>query len=749
MNNKLEIQEFFVEGNDQQTSHVLLHLAEPVTQEEKEKGYFFALIEINESHHEQITQLQEIIDSIETAYYETEGIEDETFEHIIQEINRQSHHILGYKESEINALVGTLNNSRLVLAYHGSPQALLYYTTPDGLRETPIIDGDTNNAHQLFSAVVEGTISRGDFVYITTPHVNDYFSSDRVRKILQSRTTRQSSMHIGKVLESLKNEYSFGGILFHTPKSVQPISEELDKKERVGSQASLDNFLDTAKATEETLSPPLMKHATSKVKDVFQKFASGKNKRVEKAKKRSPETKTTRHGNIETNYRPSPGQSQENWTGRLLILLGRGIVLLGTGLFVVSKKILEWTISFLQHSFYFITNKNGKRTLTIDSSKSYIDNKRHQVRHMGMVSKVLFIALLVFVVIFIGSITYIKIREGREVKQVQYTTLIETITEKRDEAESRLLYGEDEKALELLNEASKLTETLPAKKDVEKETSQNLRQSIDELLQKLRKITAVDSELIVDLSSLQEQASSSKIIPFDEKILAYGPEDETLYTIDPITKNIEQKKHETIGQLLAADVPKEDDKAVFISYENNIVELEKESKGFSNKDISYPVDNPPITDISIYNRRTYLLSSNNDQIYKHNPIQTGYDRGTEWVTNKTDSLSEARSLTVDGDIYVLTNNTILKFFAGTQQGFEIRGLDPALENPTEIWTYADVNNLYILEPTNKRVIVIDKEGNFVGQYTSDVWKNPTSMIVQEDEKTIYVLDENKIYKFNF
>ncbi|PLX26156.1 hypothetical protein C0581_05100 [Candidatus Parcubacteria bacterium] len=747
MNNKLEIQEFFVEGNDQQTSHVLLHLAEPVTQEEKEKGYFFALIEINESHHEQITQLQQIIDEIETEYYETEDVDDETFEHIIQDINRKSHHILGYKESEINALVGTLNNSRLVLAYHGAPQALLYYTTPDGLRETSIIDGDTNNSHQLFSAVVEGNISKGDFVYIATPHVNDFFSSDRVRKILQSRTTRQSAMHIGKVLESLKNEYSFGGILFHTPKSIQPLIEE-DEKEHVGSQASLDNFLGTAKATEETLSPPIMKHAKGKVKDVFQKFTSGKNKRVEKAKKRATETKTTRHGNIETNHRTSSVQSQENWTGKLLILLGRGIVILGTGLFIVSKKILEWTALFLQHSFYFITNKNGKRTLTIDSSKSYIDNKKHQVRHMGMVSKVLFIALLVFVILFIGSITYIKVRENREIKQAQYTTLIETIEEKRDEAESRLLYGEDEKALELLNEASELASTLPTKKDSERETSDNLKQSIETLLQTLRNITVVDAELITDLSVSNGQANTTNIILFNEKILAYGPEDEILYTVDPITKNVEQKKHETIAQLSAADVPKEDDKAVFISSNNNIVELEKESNGFANKDITYPVDDPPLTDISIYNRRTYLLSSENDQIYKHNPIQTGYDRGSEWITSKTDSLSNARSLTVDGDIYVLTDNTILKFFAGTQQGFEIRGLDPVLENPREIWTYADVNNVYILEPTHKRVVAIDKEGNFVGQYTSDAWQNPTSIVVQESEKSVYLLDENKVYRFN-
>ena len=45
--NNVDIREFFVEGDDQKTSHVLLHITEPSTAEEIEKGYFLALCEIN------------------------------------------------------------------------------------------------------------------------------------------------------------------------------------------------------------------------------------------------------------------------------------------------------------------------------------------------------------------------------------------------------------------------------------------------------------------------------------------------------------------------------------------------------------------------------------------------------------------------------------------------------------------------------------------------------------------------------
>ena len=84
MKNGLEIQEFFVEGSNQRASHVLLHIAEPITQNEKDKGYFFAIIEVNGSYSEQISQLQQIIDDIEIKYYDEENTDIENyFENIL------------------------------------------------------------------------------------------------------------------------------------------------------------------------------------------------------------------------------------------------------------------------------------------------------------------------------------------------------------------------------------------------------------------------------------------------------------------------------------------------------------------------------------------------------------------------------------------------------------------------------------------------------------------------------------------
>jgi len=752
MDNKLEIQEFFVEGSDQQASHVLLHIAEPVTEEEKERGYFFALVEVTNNHPEQITQLQEIIDTIESQYYETNDFTENTFEHILQDINKQSHHVLNYPNSVVHSIVGILQNRRLVLAYHGSPKAILYYASHEEIKETSIIEESADTHTQLFSAVVEGVINAGDYVYIATPHVDDYFSSDRVRKILQNRTTRQSTAHITKVLESLSNKYSFGGVLFHIPKTI-PRDTPLYKKESVdiGSQASMNNFLNTARTTEETLSPPLLKHVREGTQNFLSRLKQHGSSRAQKAEKRNKDTtKKIRHGAVETNYRPSEGQPQEKLTEKILIMVGRSIVVIATGFYFVAKKIILWMGAILVHLFFLITNRNGQRSLIIDKTRSYVRTKQEQIENMGMVSRVLFIALIVFAVILAGSIIYIKIKENREAKQIQYTNLVQNIEEKTHEAEAHILYGEEDKALSILQEARRLADTLPQKEEEDQNQARTLYDTIDGLLIKLRKITMVDTEMLADLTQTNPQAHALYLAYLDDKIIAFGPDDDFLYSVDPITKQLDTISHDTIKHIGRADVPKENDKIVFIKDTNSIVEYNKETRALSVKDISYDADNPSITDLAIYNQRIYTLSKDRDQIYKHNPTQTGYDRGTPWISSKTNSLASAVALAVDGDIYVLNaDGTIFKFYASTEQTFSITGLDPVLQNPINIWTYADTDSIYIAEPTNKRVVIIDKDGNFVSQYTNDAWNNISDMVVSEEDKSIFVLSDNKIYTFNY
>ena len=128
MSDVLELHEFFVEGGDRDKSHVLLHITEPSGQKDLDKGYFFVLAEIENGHIEQIKELQQLIDDLESGYYETEDDQEKSaFELTLEYINRRSHKLLEYENSNLNCLVGVLQGKHLSFAYHGQPNINLYF----------------------------------------------------------------------------------------------------------------------------------------------------------------------------------------------------------------------------------------------------------------------------------------------------------------------------------------------------------------------------------------------------------------------------------------------------------------------------------------------------------------------------------------------------------------------------------------------------------------------------------------------
>jgi DNA-binding beta-propeller fold protein YncE len=152
----------------------------------------------------------------------------------------------------------------------------------------------------------------------------------------------------------------------------------------------------------------------------------------------------------------------------------------------------------------------------------------------------------------------------------------------------------------------------------------------------------------------------------------------------------------------------------------------------------------------VYNQKLYSLDSVNGQIYKHNPTQTGYDRGAVWIKDTAGKdLTQGVSFSIDGDIYILrANGEIAKLTAGAVVPFSINNLSPALHAPTRLITTNNMTAIYIFEPSEKRLVAIDKaSGNIIKQYTNPLWQSPADVLIDQDKNTAYVLDSNIVYKF--
>lgn len=747
----LEIHEFFVEGSNQEHSHVLLHITEPGTPEERAKGYFFALAEINNGPLEQIEHLQQMIDDLESGYYESDDQPGKNaFEITLEYLNRRGHHILQYKNAVTNCIVGVLRGKDLYFAQHGYPHAALFYQGKEGLEQMGVTSGESDpTAGQLFPSVMQGQLNIGDYFYVATPHVIDYFTFDRVAKIFQTRNTRQSATHIQKVLGDLGSELSFGGIIFHFPTSTDmPKTGKRPIQSDDGSAASLQKLASQEKTTEEIMQ-------SSVVSNLNKKWHAWRAIQAEKAKKkalnsaqekRKKELTKNQKGHIETNFRPRE-DGKEPIVGMALITFGRALVWCMAASWRLLKKTTIFAGKFIIALILLITNKDGKRqdVLRVWRHSWYVQKDKFET--LPLLSKILLVLTLFLALVFLGSIATLKIKAAVATKNAVYNNTVQAIIDKKAAAEASIIYGDDSRALTLLQEAKAALNNLSDSGKARKNKKAELTKNVEEALSKLRKLAIVAPELVVDLTQKNPKAQATYLTQIDNASLAYGVDDNFLYKIDAKAKTAELKDHTGFARLLSASTPKENDFIAFLAGDNAIASYDKNTSILTKKDIAYPNENVKLSAIFVYNRKLYTIDTNNNQIYRHVLTQTGFDKGSAWLKDGAD-VKDAVSITIDGDVFVLKQNgELLKLIGGMKQDFALSGIDPRLDKPTVVWTYNNVNNIYILEPTNRRIVVTDKTGKLIAQYTANEWKAPTGMIVDEAGKKIYVLDENKVYKF--
>ena len=722
------IQEFFIEGKNQKQSHVLLHITEPTNAEEWKRGYFFAIAEIEEGDVEMIGHAQRLIDDIESGYYETElnAGDKGPFETTLEFINRRSNHLL-HQTGTLSCIVGVIHDTSISLSYYGSPHAYVFFSQKNTIEHINILSGehDEDDTH-LFSAVIEGTINQGDRMFFGTPHITDELSIERIKEIVMSRPLEKAVEHIEHVLKDARKDESFGGIFCDV------VEQNTDMPTPPSnSAASLQNLIDKQRETTETLSPSLF---------------GGKKKT-----KTEPGRQQKRRNVIETNHRRRTGEEIIGGTIPQMILIGIGRALVFTGL--TLWKIIKWCSIGVSRIFVtlfiLLTNKNNGRSHALRSLKETWLNIQSSIGRLSLVSKILFLGVIVLSVTFASSLAYLKIQEHYRQKEIVYEQQVQAIEDKKAAAEARKIYNDDTGAFNLLKEAETLVMTLPQENDNQTKKYEELKSVINTALLDLRDITVVDAQMIADLGAKAEGAHASKLIRINDTLVAFGPDDNRYYLVDKDTGSIEVQSHDSLMKITSGNTPKENDMMVFFGNENQVYTYNQETKVISRTEISYPTESTRIVAPFIYNLRLYLVDQANEQILRHSKTQLGYDKGTPWLTNNDGvDLAETVSIAIDGDIFALKKSgDILKFSAGTPETFSISGLDPALENPTDLYTYNDVESIYIVEPTNKRIVKLNKQGTFQSQYTSDNWVGPTGMVVDATKKTIYVLDDNKVYSF--
>ncbi len=745
MEYKLQLHEFFIEGGNREKSHVLLHITEPSTPSEKQKGYFFAVCELNQGDTKKIVRLQNIVDEIEERYYEApESINEHSLETVLKKINRE------HQDDQIDNLhcvLGVIRNETIVFSFCGNPKMLLFYQTKDGLHKKMDLVNENEDANtDLFSQIVEGKITPNDFLFIATPQLKEYFTDDRLQKIITTRPARQSATHIEKVLSDIRNEISFGGLVVHL-KEETDLSQNATKRKafiKGGSIKSLHNLFATEKNTANTLSPSLFPKLNR-----LQEEETDSQEEIEKFRPIMPTEISAAHLR-QFQPRTAPIEEEDKFK-KYFVLFINGI---WTGLKFLGK-IIYWIVMMLFKILMEIGNKllllffvainyqNRRRNIIENWIKQWQSLKLY-FKTMPKTTKIMFGLIGLVILVFIGSIIAIRSRQAELVQQQQSQEIIRQISIHKDAADSAVIFKDNTSALNESKTVKQLIGQLNCK--TYKKQCDDFNSQIEGILSQIRKETIAEPQLLYDFG--QTQNDLSQLVRINNQILAFSSTSSNIMVYDLLTKQARSIDSKIKGFNDAA-VPKENDYVAFLYNNKEIVSYNPKDSTFTGAEISYPNPTTKINSLIVYNRRLYTLDAQNGQIYKHENIKTGFGPGKDWIKDLSIDIKNGVSLTTDGDMFVALNNgQIQKITAGTKQPFDISGLDPEIKSPAKIWTYTDKEYLYVLDSDNKRLVILQKDGTIYGQITATIWKHPTGLVIDENNKRAFILDSDKLWEIN-
>ncbi len=341
-----------------------------------------------------------------------------------------------------------------------------------------------------------------------------------------------------------------------------------------------------------------------------------------------------------------------------------------------------------------------------------------------------------------GSLLWKNTQANQDQKELFAKTSSE-IKESIAQAEGSLIYNNTQGATQTLQGAQELLKELYAKNTEQETLKKQLEQQVQLLQEKAQGVTRFSPTALASLP--EDKKGVTGIIGINTYLLAETGE---IYRFNGLENNWEQQSF-TSGAVGSPKIASEENNATLLIIDSNgqLVRYNQETQTL-NPMVSGVNKQKKPTDLAFYNNTLYVIDAETQQIIRMRPQGDGYEAGTPWITARSNDIQDAKAITIDGNIYVLTKDAVRVFFAGKEQTWNMGELTTPLKNPVDIFTTTESKELSILDPENKRIIVINKEnGAIIAQYVSDDLQNAIALHVDEKENTIKILTQSGIMQF--
>jgi hypothetical protein len=339
--------------------------------------------------------------------------------------------------------------------------------------------------------------------------------------------------------------------------------------------------------------------------------------------------------------------------------------------------------------------------------------------------------------------------------------------------EERRTQNENKTKLDSISEKVTQAEILMPQKDVNPEAGNTAYSSLSEAWSEIISLAKIEWSYktqaqalkiqietdLEDLSNLVKIENPETVFQFSldefipQRIISDG---QNLYFFSPYAANIFKVDANRQGTLFKSD--KKFNSALALSQDNILLFTKPDNiTPFSNgqfgeiSQLKSPYNGSNFNDLAYFEGNFYFLDGDNGEIIKYGaPISDGKNHPIKWLTNAGQKPLNGKSIAVDGYIWVLNeNNEIFEYRVGSLQTTMTANLFPLPKNFSKIETSPNLPYIFILEPAQNRVIIMDKQGKLVKQLQSDDFNNLLDFAISEDGQTIFVLNGLKVYKINY
>jgi hypothetical protein len=717
----------------------------PAADLERKFGRLFGLFEIEASEGIAEQLFNVIVEEIRTNFYyalrpgmaTTEELTlEETLERALQKTNQA---IAAFVEAEqvtvdvnrLNICLGCARAEEVHFAFTGKMNVFIIHPLKTGqFRIANILDGSASSAGptnplKLFSQILSGKVRRNDIMVLTTSNVLDYFSLDRIKNLL----TQQSVVEgLGKLKDlfpkaNLQENFAVATIELEPVPIAQPkpalTPPPLPAFGTVGPKESMHELIQTERDTEKLLTPSLMpelkKHMSGLTGRIAEQFrGSGQRRSIPGVPPRVP---ALQHNNQ---------------------LFGAGARRRGQGMLYSVRQRLGGMGQKISAApgLRVIAQVGQNVARPIQQRLSHLPPQKRR-------SLVLAVTLGVIFVVGVGGLIF---NQRISAARAQVQAVLDQAQQMQAEAVASLIYRDEGQARAQLTDARNLVQQTKPKNATQREQQQSLLTTINDQLVKLQHIENFAEPIVIgNFKNLDPEAQITPgLWRIGTDVVVYNHHASALYRANIDNQTLNQTAVApalTVAPTLAiADQPNQ----ILLFAGNQASTIRPTTGASASLTFNLPA-NSTIVDVVTYNGRLYILDSTSGQVFRYTATNAGYRAaGTPWITDASATLPGGTSITVDGILYGLAGDgRVAKLENGKPSAFAAQVIDPALTTPKKIRTTA--NFIYILDPQNHRVVVMDKAGKLIRQYTSDKFDQLQDMIIDEGQRRAFLQNGAFVY----